>query len=79
MCISRCGAAEVQVDFSEGRQFIETQRFAYDALRSATKRARKPSLGVIVPTHPHERNFVAPKFEDPNQEYTLEKTENGSR
>ena len=47
-------------------------RFAYDALRSVTKLERKPFLGVMVPTHPRERHFVAPKFEDRNQEDTLE-------
>ena len=42
-------------------------------LYSPARYGKKPSLGVVVPTHPHERNFFAPKDEDRNQEDTLEK------
>ena len=44
VCISRCGAAEVQLVLTEGQ--------------SARIRDRKPSLGVISPTCPHERIIV---------------------
>ena len=43
------------------------------ALQSAKIRERKPSVAVTVPTHPHEHNLFAPKFEDRNQEDTLER------
>ena len=39
-------------------------------LRHANIRDQKPSLGVICPGDPHQRNPNAPKFEDRSQEET---------
>ena len=54
-------------------------QFAPDALQSAKTREREPSLGVVQTTHPHERSFFAPKFENRTQEDTLTKKAMGSR
>ena len=43
------------------------------ALHSAKVRERNSSLGVVQPTHPHERSSHAPKFEERTQEHTLAK------
>ena len=48
-------------------------QFGMTALQSRQDTGRKPFVAVIVPTHPHEHNFFAPKFEDRNQEDTLER------
>ena len=46
--------------------------FTSKTLQSTKKKTgRKPSLGVVQPTHPHERSFFAPKYEERCQEDTL--------
>ena len=42
-------------------------------LCSPQKFEREPSLGVVQPTHPHERSFFVSTFEDQTQEDTLAK------
>ena len=39
-------------------------------VRHANIRDQNPSLGMICPGDPHQRNSNAPKFEDPSQEET---------
>ena len=48
-------------------------RLTSKALQSGKKRECQPSLGVIQPTHPHERNFFAPEFEERSHENTMKK------
>ena len=45
-------------------------RFTPDVLQPAEIR-EKPPLGVFQPTHPRERSFFAPKFEEHDKEDTL--------
>ena len=45
-------------------------QFTKAVLRHANIRDQKPSLGVICPGDPHQRNPNAPKFEDRSQEET---------
>ena len=45
-------------------------RFTKAVLRHAHIRDQKPSLGIICPGDPHQRNPNAPKFEDRSQEET---------
>ena len=45
-------------------------RFTKAVLRHANIRDQKPSLGVICPGDPHQRNPNAPKFEDRSQKET---------
>ena len=75
MCISRCGAAESQIDFMEEHQFIETKKACSIRARSfciLQKFGREEqSLGVTQHTHPHKRGFHGPKFEGRIQEDTL--------
>ena len=47
-------------------------------VRHADIRDQNPSLGVICPSDPHQRNPNAPKFEDRSQEET-EWQEQGAR
>ena len=47
---------------------IRCVQFTEAVLRHATIRAQKPSLGIICPRDPHQRNPNAPKFEDRSQE-----------
>ena len=49
---------------------IQRVRFTKAVLRHANIRDQKPSLGVICPGDPHQRNPNAPKFEDRSQEET---------
>ena len=49
---------------------IRCVQFTKVVLRHANIRDQKPSLGVICPGDPHQRNPNAPKFEDRSQEET---------
>ena len=55
---------------SDIRKPIRCVQFTEDVLRHANIRDQKPSLGVICPGDPHQRNPNAPKFEDRSQEET---------
>ena len=49
---------------------IRCVQFTKAVLRHANIRDRNPSLGMICPGDPHQRNPNAPKFEDRSQEET---------
>ena len=49
---------------------IRCVQFTEAMLRHAHIRDQKPSLGMICPSDPHQRNSNAPKFEDRSQEGT---------
>ena len=49
---------------------IRCVRFTIAVLRHADIRDQNPSLGMICPGDPHQRNPKAPKFEDRSQEET---------
>ena len=49
---------------------IQCVRFTKAVLRHANIRDQNPSLGMICPSDPHQRNPNAPKFEDRSQEET---------
>ena len=49
---------------------IRCVRFTKAVLRHANIREQNPSLGMICPRDPHQRNSNAPKFEDQSQEET---------
>ena len=49
---------------------IRCVRFTKAAVRHASIREQNPSLGMICPGDPHQRNPNAPKFEDRSQEET---------
>ena len=49
---------------------IRCVRFTKAVLRHANIRDQIPSLGIICPSDPHQRNTNAPKFEDRSQEET---------
>ena len=49
---------------------IRCVRFTIAVLRHANIRDQNPSLGMICPGDPHQRNPNAPKFEDRPQEET---------
>ena len=49
---------------------IRCVQFTKAVLRHANIRDQKPSLGIICPGDPHQRNPNAPKFEDRSQEET---------
>ena len=49
---------------------IRCVRFTKAVVRHANIRDQNPSLGMICPGHPHQRNPNAPKFEDRSQEET---------
>ena len=49
---------------------IRCVQFTKAVLRHANIRDQKPSLGMICPGDPHQRNPNAPKFEDRSQEET---------
>ena len=81
MRISGYGAAEVFIDFAEGLKHIEANPMCSIHQSRVTSRQhsrQKPSLGVICPGDPHQRNHIAPKFEDRSQEET-EKQERYAR
>ena len=50
------------------RKPIRCVRFTEAVLRHANIRDQNPSLGMICPGDPHQRNPNAPKFEDRSQE-----------
>ena len=52
------------------RKPIRCVRFTNAAVRHANIRDQNPSLGMICPGDPHQRNPNAPKFEDRSQEET---------
>ena len=52
------------------RKPIRCVKFTKAVLRHANIRDQKPSLGMICPGDPHQRNPNAPKFEDRSQEET---------
>ena len=80
--ISGYGAAEVYNDFAEELKHTETNtmcvRFTRAVLRHANIRDQHPSLGMICPGDPQQRNPNAPKFEDRSREET-EWQEQGAR
>ena len=49
---------------------IQRVRFTKTVLHFANIRDQNPSLGMICPCDPHQRNPNAPKFEDRSQEET---------
>ena len=49
---------------------IRCVQFSKAVLRHANIRDQNPSLGMICPDDPHQRNPNAPKFEDRSQEET---------
>ena len=51
---------------------IRCVRFTQAVVRHAEIRDQNPSLGMICPGDPHQRNPNAPKFEDRSQEETLQ-------
>ena len=57
---------------------IRSVRFIKAVLRHADIRDQNPSLGMICPGDPHQRDPNAPKFEDRSQEET-EKQERCAR
>ena len=54
--VSRYGAAEVFIDFAEELKHTETNRFTEAVVRHANIRDQNPSLGMICPSDPHQRN-----------------------
>ena len=51
-------------------KLIRCVRFTEAVLRHAELRDQNPSLGMICPGDPHQRNPMLPKFEDRSQEET---------
>ena len=49
---------------------IQRVKFTKAVARHTKIRDQNPSLGMICPSEPHERNPNAPKFEDLSQEET---------
>ena len=62
---------------SDIRKPIRCVKFTKAVLRHATIRNQNPSLGMICPGDPHQRNPNAPKFVDRSQEET-ERQERGA-
>ena len=52
------------------RKPIRCLQFTKAVLRHANIRDQEPSLGVICPSDPHQRNPKSPNFEDRSQEET---------
>ena len=63
---------------SDMRKPIRSVKFTKAVARHADSRDQNPSLGLIGPGEPHQRNTNAPKFEDRSQEET-EWQEQGAR
>ena len=63
---------------SDIRKPIRCVQFTKAVVRHANIRDQNPSLGMMYPSEPHERNTNAPKFEDRSQEET-EWQEQGAR
>ena len=55
---------------SDIRKPIRCVKFTTAVVRHADIRNQNPSLGMICPSDPHQRNPNAPKFEDRSQEQT---------
>ena len=55
---------------SNSQRPIQRVKFTKAIARHANIRDQKPSLGMICPGDPHQRNPNAPKFEDRSQEET---------
>ena len=55
---------------SDIRKPIRCVKFTKAVVRHADIRDQNPSLGMICPGEPHQRNPNAPKFEDRSQEET---------
>ena len=55
---------------SDIRKPIRCVRFTKAVVRHANFRDQNPSLGMICPGEPHQRNASAPKFEERSQEET---------
>ena len=55
---------------SDIRKPIRSVQFTKAVVRLADIRDQNPSLGMICPGDPHQRNPNAPKFEDRSQEET---------
>ena len=55
---------------SDIRKPIRCVKFTKAVVRHADIRDQNPSLGIICPGEPHQRNPNAPKFEDRSQEET---------
>ena len=55
---------------SDIRKTIRCVQFTNAVVRHANIRDQNPSLGMICPGDPHQRNPNAPKFEDRSQEET---------
>ena len=74
MRISGYGAAGVFIDFAEELGHAETDPMCKihtkAVVRHADIRDQSPSLGMICPGDPHQRNPNASKFEDRSQEET---------
>ena len=71
--ISGYGAAEVFIDLRKSsniRKPIRCVKFTKAVVRDADIRYQNPSLGMICPGDPHQRDPNAPKFEDRSQEET---------
>ena len=71
--MSRYGAAQVLIDFSEELKHTGANPLCpihWSVLRHANIRDQNPSLGMICPGDLHQRNSIAPKFEDRSQEET---------
>ena len=52
------------------RKPIQRVKFTKAVVRHANSRDQNPSLGMICPSDPHQRNPNTPKFEDRSQEET---------
>ena len=63
---------------SDIRKPIRCVKFTKAVVRHANNRDQNPSLGMICPGDPHQRNPTAPKFKDRSQEET-EWQEQGAR
>ena len=74
-CVSQdMEAAEVFIDFCGRAQTYRNQSDVFDSLKPwyvmLTFENQNPSLGMICPGDPHQRNPNAPQFEDRSQEET---------
>ena len=70
--LSKCSAQSIQK--KERTSSRSGWRLRYTPVAESSiiiRENRGPSLGVLQPSHPHERSFFAPKFEDRSQEKTL--------
>ena len=64
------GCSSILRKSSNIRKPIRCVKFAKTVVRHADTRDQNPSLGMICPSGPHQRNPNAPKFEDRSQEGT---------